>query len=417
MAEWDHILGSIGLQLMLAGYSVTLVGYARRKNSANTLMMLASTYWIGALLFWAAGHALARGASAGGVVGGEGFFRVVAGYRGAGTGSEWWFHMLATTLAGSVAVGGMVGRARFGPGLVFIALVVLLMAFVAHWTWNPQGWLFALGFHDFGGSATVHLAGGSAALAATWALGPRAGRFTREGLPNAVPAHNLPMSVIGMWLFGVGVVGLLLGRMVEQEQYGEVGLFGPGESVGGLLPFGAAAANVLLAQGAGALAALSLAWGRYGKPDVALTVNGAVAGLVSASGAADVASPVYATLVGGIGGLLVVAAASWLDRWEMDDVGGVVPVHGFGGAWGTLATGLIHPSEGLLSLAGPRLLGVQALGTAAVAAATFGASGLICLALVRYAGLRATAEDEADGLDHSEHRNESYPDFQRSELK
>jgi Amt family ammonium transporter len=395
------IYGALGVHIALVGLSGLSVGYVRSKNAVNALMSVMAVYWLGLALFWAVGDAFAFGASLGGWIGVDGFFLTGV----ASDAMRWWFHGLLVVFGGMVSVSGISGRARFGAGLVVIAGIVgVLLPVVHHWVWSPDGWLAALGFRDFGGVAAIHLPAGCAALGCIAAVGSRTGRFTREGLPNALPAHNLPLSGLGVVLLSFGWMGLLFGRLAECPDSATVGI-------------GDLALRTLLAHFSGAAVAMCVAWGRFGKPDAALTLNGSVAGIVAVSGGVNAVSPLYAVVIGGIGGALVVLGTGWLDRSQVDDVGGVVPTHALAGAWGALATGLAHPTGGWLSGAGVSLLGVQILGIVVVAVASTAWGWGSCVLLSRFGRLRVTRDEELDGLDHTEHANEAYPDFQRAEFK
>ncbi|MBM3213860.1 ammonium transporter [Candidatus Poribacteria bacterium] len=407
MGNTELIYAALGATLAVAGVAVMVVGYARSKTAGHSSVLLAVVLWIGVLLQWAVGSGFAYGDSASGLVGTTGFFSLGTGVP-MGSASAWWFYTMLAVFAGTVAVSGMLGRTRFGASMIVILVTMgVIVPVVQHWVWHPNGWLHSLGFRDFGGAAAIHILGGAAALGATRAVGPRIGRYSREGLPNALPAHNLPMSAVGFWLLTIGWLGLLMGRGTQVSNI--VGVPTP--------PLAEIAVVALLGQSAGALAAMSFAWGRFGKPDVALILNGAVAGTVAVVAAADRLNPLAGVIVGGVGGFLSVLGTQWSDRLQLDDVGGVVPVHGLAGVWGCLVAGLLVPSEGLLMGGGSRLLVAQVIGIAAVAAAGAGAMWLTCTILSRFAGLRVSRDDELEGLDHVEHSNEAYPDFQRAEFK
>lgn len=386
------VFGALGAHVAWVGLLAVTVGYVRSKNAVNAFMSALATYWLGIGLFWAMGEALAYGTSLGGWVGTDGFFD--------GVSERGWFHGLLIAFGGLVAISGVLGRARFGSGLLLAAgLVGVWLPVTHHWIWNTDGWLTRGGFVDFGGAGTIHLSAGCAALGVTLAVGPRLGRFTREGLPNALPAHHLPLSAIGITLIGLGWVGVLAGRATEWNEP---------------IPVGDLALRALLAHAAGGLVAMWVAWGHFGKPDAALTLNGSVGGIVAVSGAISFVSPLGAFVIGGVGGALVVLGTGWLDRWQVDDVGGVVPTHAFAGAWGLFATGL----EGLLFEGETfAFLGVQMLGVVVVAGTSTAWGWGLCTLLCRFAGLRTTRDDELEGLDHTEHANEAYPDFQRAEFK
>lgn len=386
------IFGALGAHLAWIGLLAVTVGYGRSKNAVNAFMSALATYWLGMGLFWAMGEALAYGTSLGGWVGAEGFFNGIA--------ERWWFHGLLTAFGGLVAISGALGRARFGSGLLLaVGLVGVWLPIAHHWVWNAEGWLARLGFVDFGGAGAIHLPAGCAALGVTIAVGPRLGRFTREGLPNALPAHHLPLSALGVTLIGFGWVGVLAGRAAEWSEP---------------IPVGDLALRALLAHAAGGLVAMWVAWGRFGKPDAALTLNGSVGGIVAVSGAVPLVHPLGAFVIGGVGGALVVFGTGWLDRWQVDDVGGVVPIHALAGAWGLVATGMERLLFGGETLA---FFGVQMLGLVVLTGVSTAWGWGLCALLCRFSRLRTHRDDELEGLDHTEHANEAYPDFQRAEFK
>ncbi|GIX06945.1 MAG: hypothetical protein KatS3mg115_1348 [Candidatus Poribacteria bacterium] len=302
------------------------------------------------------------------------------------------------TLTGSIVVGSVAERVRFGPALLVLALWVGVGVPVLHHWFTPSGWATRLGVSDPLGGIRIHFVGGAAAAVATWRVGPRYGRFTREGLPNALPAHNLPVSYLGALLFVPGWAGW---AQIQRPE----------------LPASELLEQGLLALAAAGMTATFYAWFRFGKPDIPLTINGLIAGLVGVSCGLGHFSSLAALLVGIGSGVLVVLGTVWLDRLRLDDPGGVVPMHGLAGLWGALAVGLLHREEGLLLGGGPRLLLVQALISAAIGVLSAGMALLSLVPFLRWGRLRATEEEQITGLDAVEHGNDAYADFQRVEFK
>ena len=392
------LLGAAFVQILWIGYALSLAGYTRARNAANLLMMTFSAYGLAVLLYWAVGAAFAEGRSAFGLLGTNGFF-LIGEPRNAAATLRWWSRATLTAFAASILTGAIMGRVRFAPALLALAVGVgFLFPMVQHWIWG-DGWLARRGALDFAGATTIHLAAGTVGLVGAALLGPRFGRYTREGIPNAFPAHNLPLSATGVALLAFGWVGYHFVRALE---------------VGGE---GLVVRNTLLGFAGGGFAAMFLAWGRYGKPDVTLTLNGMVAGLVSISGIANATSDVAALAIGAIGGILSLFGTAWLDRWQVDDPGGIIPAHGLGGLWGTIAVGLLHADRGLLIGGGVGQLGAQLLAAAAVVFVVGVISAALFAILLRYGRLRPLVDEELVGLDAAEHANDAYADFQRVEFK
>jgi Amt family ammonium transporter len=252
----------------------------------------------------------------------------------------------------------------------------------------------------------VHATGGWIALVGTAMLGPRTGKFGKDGKPKALPGHSIPLAALGVFLLWFGWFG-----------------FNPGSTLGvssaaSCSTAARVAANTNLAAAAGAVTAMALAWLLYGKPDPSMTMNGALAGLVAITAPCAFVSPPASLVIGAVGGVLVVLGVGLLDRIRVDDPVGAVPVHGMNGVWGTLAVGLFGRADlglardGLLHGGGLAQLGVQAMGVFAVSAFAMGSMALVFFAIKRTIGLRVTRAEELRGLDIGEHGMESYAGFQ-----
>jgi Amt family ammonium transporter len=315
----------------------------------------------------------------------------------------WLFQAVFAGTAATIVSGAMAERMKFGAYLAYsFLLTAFIYPIVVHWVWG-NGWLAGMDFHDFAGSTVVHGVGGMAALVGAWILGPRIGRFNKDGSPNAIPGHNLPLVMIGVFILWFGWYGFNAGSTLSMSDPGLVGRI---------------AMNTTLSPAAGAIAAMVFAWTLYGKPDLTISLNGALAGLVGITAPCAVVGPASSILIGLISGVLVVLGISLLNKIKVDDPVGAIPVHGLCGVWGTLAVGLLgqqqlgSPNDGLFFGGGLGQLGIQCLGVVSclgfTAIAMFGVFKLIDSVI----GLRVSRETELRGLDLDEHGMESYGGFQ-----
>lgn len=372
--------------LVRLGQALYGVGVIRAKNAAGAVLRAVCDVCGASLAFWAVGAALLTND------------RNLIGLRAGGSGTL--FFLGAVVLLGtSVAQAAMSERSRFWPlGWASVLLAAVVIPLGARWSWF--GWLAGKGFIDEAGGAWLHAAGAACGLVGAVAVGPRVGKYHRDGSASMIPGHNLPMAGIGLLAMLAGWAPYLAGCLVAS---GQGSLAGP------------AASRALVAAAAGGLAAMLLGRYRYGKPDFILTMMGFMGALVAISaGAGHIASP-GAVILGALAGLLVPMSAIWLDLLcHIDDPSGAIAIHGVGGVWGVLATGLFVPGGIGLRL---HQLGIQALGIVCliplalvVSAAVFGAVRLVV-------PLRASEADEFDGLDLAEHDIGAYPDFQQTTIK
>jgi Amt family ammonium transporter len=260
-----------------------------------------------------------------------------------------------------------------------------------------------MGFGDFAGSTVVHATGGWVSFICTIILGPRIGKFGEGGKPRVLAGHSIPLAALGVFLLWFGWFG-----------------FNPGStlSVGDGSAISRIAMNTNLSACAGAISAMFLVWVLYGKPDLSMTMNGALAGLVAITAPCAFVSPAASIAIGAVGGVIVVLGVALLDRIRVDDPVGAVPVHGMNGIWGTLAVGIWGqkalglPNNGLLHGGGLAQLGIQALGTLTVSVFVIVAMGAVFLAIKKTIGLRVSRDEEMRGLDIGEHGMEGYAGFQ-----
>jgi Amt family ammonium transporter len=310
--------------------------------------------------------------------------------------------MFAGTAA-TIVSGGVAERMRFKAYLLYSLLIsAIVYPIVGHWTWGG-GWLSELGFYDFAGSTVVHTTGGFAALVGTLLLGPRISKFNKDKTVNSIAGHSMPLVMIGVIILWFGWFGFNAGSSLS---------FSDPDLIARI------SINTMLAAAAGLTAAAFISWFKFGKPDLALTLNGALAGLVGITAGCSVVTPISSLIIGTIAGFIVIYSVLLLDKLNIDDPVGAIPVHGINGLWGTLAVGFFGQSslglevDGLLFGGGFTQLGIQALGTFATAIFVIIAMYLVFKFIDLVVGLRVSREEEIRGLDSSEHGMESYSGFQ-----
>ncbi len=381
--------------LMHLGFGMLEAGLTRAKNAANIVGKNMITVAIGGAAYWAIGAALAYGDSAGGVLGTSGFFDP-ASVLGDGTQSV--FQLVFAATAATIVSGAVAERIDFKA---YIALAVVLTAviypIVTHWQWTgtEDAWLYNLGFYDFAGSTLVHMTGGTAALVTVWILGPRIGKYAKDGTPRAIPGHSIPLAIFGVLVLFFGWFGFNGGSTL--------GAAGNGEVIGTIL------LNTTVAGSFGALAAAVANWWTAGKPDPAMIGNGALAGLVGITAGPDLATGTWAMVVGIICGVVVVFAVTFFDRIKIDDPVGATSVHLACGALGTLFVGIYAAGES--NGAGEISFLTQLIGVAAVFSFVAVTTAAVVWAIKATIGLRVPASHEIEGLDLHEHGIAGLPDL------
>ena len=388
---------------MQAGFGMVEAGLIRAKNAGNILMKNMLDFCTASIGFFIFGYALMFGGSEP-LFGTKGWFLIGAeSPTSLPLYAFWMFQAAFCGAAATIVAGGMAERMKFVAYLMYSFVIsALVYPIVGHWVWGG-GWLAGLDFHDFAGSTVVHATGGFAALVGTVLLKPRTGKFNADGSPNFITGHNMPLVSLGVFILWFGWFG-----------------FNPGSALGIGDPelVGRIVINTNLAAAAGAITAMFTAWTKFGKPDLALTLNGALAGLVAITAPCAVVTPGAAIYIGGIAGILCVFGVRWLDRLQIDDPVGAVPVHGLNGVWGTLAVGLFGqaalgaPNDGLFYGGAFTQLGIQALGALSVVAFVMAAMWLVFKTIDALVGLRVSEVEELRGLDIGEHGMESYSGFQ-----
>jgi Amt family ammonium transporter len=381
---------------MQAGFAMVETGFTRAKNAINIMMKNLMDFSVGTLAFWAVGFGLMFGASSTGWFGTSGFF-----LSDFGPGEDpwvlafWMFQVVFAATAATIVSGAMAERTKFVGYLIYSAVIsALIYPVFGSWAWGGlfkgKGWLESLGFIDFAGSTVVHSVGGWAALAGALVLGPRMGKYTKDGKIRPILGHNMPLAALGVFILWLGWFG-----------------FNPGSTTAANKDIAMIFVNTNLAAAAGAVLALITSWIKFGKPEIGMTLNGALAGLVAITSPCATVTPLSAVTIGAVGGVLVVLSVLFFERIRIDDPVGAISVHGVNGAWGTLAAGLFHMDGLSLSQ-----VGVQLLGIAACFLWVFPTAFLMFKIIAKTIGLRVSAEEELEGLDISEHAGIAYPDFE-----
>jgi Amt family ammonium transporter len=393
------LLAAFLVFFMQAGFAMVEAGFTRAKNAGNIIMKNLMDFACGSIIYWALGFALMFGVTKGGLIGSTGFFASgLFEHLGLDIPVSAFliFQTVFAATAATIVSGAMAERTKFISYLVYsIVISALIYPVVGHWVWGG-GWLGQMGFRDFAGSTVVHSLGGWAALVGAAVLGPRIGKFNSDGKPNAIPGHNITLGALGVFILWFGWFG-----------------FNPGSTISGMdLSIADIAMTTNLSAAAGAVLAMTFSWVRYGKPDVSLTLNGALAGLVGiTAGTADV-NYLGAVIIGAGAGVLIILAVEFIEKiLHVDDPVGAVAVHGVCGAYGTLMVGFFATEGGLFYGGGATLLGIQALGVFTVAAWTMTTAFVLFKTLKETFGLRVSVAEEEEGLDAGEHGMEAYADF------
>ena len=394
---------------MQAGFAMVEACFTRAKNAVNILMKNLMDFSMGTIAFFAIGFTLMFGANKG-MFGWDGF-----GVKALSNGADdwsWTFLIFQTVFAGTAATivsGAMAGRTKFKAYLTYsVFICAFIYPIFGSWAWgglfNGGGWLEGMGFCDFAGSTVVHSIGGWLALAGAIVLGPRIGKYGKDGKPKAILGHNVTLAALGVFILWFGWFG-----------------FNPGSTTVGNGEIGRVAVTTNMAAAAGAIIAMIVSWVIGKKPDGSMSLNGALAGLVGITAGCYTVTPVGAMIIGAIAGGLVVLSVYFIDGiLKVDDPVGAVSVHGVCGAFGTLACGLFNAegvigtgeSTGLFYGGGFSQLGVQFTGVIACFAWAFGLGLALFLAIKAIVGLRVTPEEEVKGLDITEHGMEAYNGFQ-----
>ena len=395
---------------MAAGFAMLESGLVRSKNTATICLKNIALYSIAGILYYLIGYSLMY-TDVGGWIGSfsllyntseaeiallgaeEATPELVAAVtdNGYSVMSDWFFQMVFVATAASIVSGTLAERIKVWPFLIFVVVLTgVIYPIQGAWTWGG-GWLSEMGFSDFAGSTIVHSVGGWAALTGAIILGARKGKYGPDGKVHPMPGANLPLATLGTFVLWLGWFGFNGGSQL---------------ALGSALDASAMAivfVNTNLAAAGGVIAAIAASQIVFKKIDLTMALNGAIAGLVSITAGPDLQNHLLSIVIGGIGGVLVVASVPLLDRLRIDDVVGAIPAHLVAGIWGTLAVGIF----------GAGSLGIQLLGILAVGVFVVATSGVLWLALKFTLGIRVSEEEEHAGLDTMELGQEAYPEFGR----
>ena len=383
---------------MQAGFALVEAGFTRAKNAINIMMKNLMDFSMGSLGYWAIGFAFMFGVSKSGWIGTSGFF--LSDFKPGGDRwvlAFWMFQVVFAATAATIVSGAMAERTKFTGYLIYSLFVsAIIYPIFGSWAWgglfHGGGWLENLGFIDFAGSTVVHSVGGWTALAGAIVLGPRLGKYGKDGSIKPILGHNIPLAALGVFILWLGWFG-----------------FNPGSTTAANTDIAMIFVNTNLAAAAGAVLAMFTAWVKFGKPDAGMSLNGALAGLVAITSPCASVSPLSAVIIGAIAGIIVVFSVVFFDRIKVDDPVGAISVHGVNGAWGTLAAGIFN-----MGGTSATIIGVQVLGIGTCFAWTFCTAFIMFKLIDKTIGLRVSPEEEAQGLDRGEHGGNAYPDFEVS---
>ncbi|TGE35685.1 ammonium transporter [Desulfosporosinus fructosivorans] len=396
---WVLITGFL-VFFMQAGFAMVETGFTRAKNAGNIIMKNLMDFAVGSLIYWVLGFAIMFGVDYAGLFGTTGF-GTSGNFDHLGLSIPIWAFLLFQTVfaatAATIVSGAMAERTKFISYIIYsIVISALIYPVVGHWIWGG-GWLQQRGMIDFAGSTVVHSVGGWAALIGALLIGPRLGKYSKDGKASAIPGHNITLGALGVFILWFGWFG-----------------FNPGSTLSGTSPdIAKIAVNTNLAAAAGATMTMFFTWMKYKKPDVSLTLNGALAGLVAITAGCNAVSAAGSAAIGALAGILVVLSVSFIDNvLRIDDPVGAISVHGVCGAFGTAMVGFFAVDGGVLYGGGISLLITQLIGIAAVFVWTAG-TALILFGIIKATiGLRVSAEEEIIGLDIGEHGMEAYAGFE-----
>ncbi len=406
---WVLLCGFL-VMFMQAGFACVEAGFCRSKNSTNLMMKNLLDFVMGCLAFWAMGYAILMGKDWHGLIGTSGFF-LAGKYYDVQTYLSFFWQLVFCATAATIVSGAVAERLKFSAYLIYsIVVSAFIYPVYAHWVWGG-GWLsklpFGLGHVDFAGSGVVHAIGGIVGLAGAIALGPRYGRFDKEGNPRPIPGHNIPLAALGVFILWFGWYG-----------------FNPGSTFSAHhLRISIIAVNTTLAAAAASLTAMLIVYAQTKKFDIGIALNGVLAGLVAITAPCAWVESWAAVVIGVIAGIILVIGTYLLEWLKIDDPVGAVPVHGFNGLWGIISVGIFADGTyGIYSIKPPFVKGLlygggfgqllaQLIGAVALFAWAFTTAFILFKVMDAIMGIRVSPEEELHGLDIPEHGTPAYPEF------
>ena len=396
---WVAICAAI-IFFMEGGFALLEAGFVRSKNAMSIIAKVIVDILFGGIAFYIIGFGIAYGNS-------NGWFAIDFGITTEDLGlgltvsnKLFWFIQLGFAIASiSIVSGAVAERMKIWSYAVFVfVFCAILYPLVANWVWNPNGWLALRGFNDFAGSAAVHAMGGFSALAAAIVLGPRIGKYQKNGVVNAIPGHNLPLAAVGAFILWFGWFA-----------------FNPGSTLGAVGNWemiGTVATNTFLASAAGGISTMFYTYFRYGQIDITMTINGVLAGLVAITAGCNVVGPNSAIIIGLFAGILVDVAVLYIDKMKIDDPVGAIAVHGVNGLFGAIAVGLFATNGGLFFGGGAAMLGIQALGVFVIGTFSFTVTFILMKIMQKTFGIRISKQEESAGIDAVSFGVEAYSTFE-----
>ena len=397
IAIW-YLIGAALVFFMQCGFAMVETGFTRAKNAGNIIMKNLMDFCIGTIMFIFLGFGLMMSENYLFGVIGVPDLQIFTDFNNFPW-SSFVFNLVFCATAATIVSGAMAERTKFISYCIYSGLISLVVYPIeAGWVWNSQGWLAQLGFVDFAGSACIHTVGGVSAIIGAAMVGPRIGKYTKEGKPRAIPGHSLTLGALGVFILWFGWYGFNGAAATDVTQLAQI------------------FATTTVAPAAATCATMIYTWIKNGKPDVSMSLNGSLAGLVAITAGCHTVDILGSLIIGIVAGILVVIAVEFVDNnLKVDDPVGAVAVHMCNGIWGTLAVGIFSKDEGTLGLlygGGFEQLGKQALGILCIGGYTAILMTAIFFILKKTIGLRASKEEEVRGLDLTEHGlSSSYADF------
>lgn len=396
---WVAICAAI-IFFMEGGFALLEAGFVRSKNAMSIIAKVIIDITFGGIAFYLVGFGIAYGNSNGWFAFDTGITTDDLGLGLTVSNKLFWFIQLGFAIAAiSIVSGAVAERMKIWSYAIYVFIFcAILYPLAANWVWNPNGWLALRGFNDFAGSAAVHAMGGFSALAAAIVLGPRIGKYQKNGEVNAIPGHNLPLAAVGAFILWFGWFG-----------------FNPGSTLGAVGNWeliGTVAANTFLASAAGGISTIFYTYFRYGQIDITMTINGVLAGLVAITAGCNVVGPSAAIVIGLIAGVLVDVAVLYIDKLKIDDPVGAIAVHGVNGLFGALAVGLFATEGGLFFGGGVAMLWTQALGVIVIGTFSFIITFILMKIMQKTFGIRISKEEESAGIDAVTFGVEAYSTFE-----
>ena len=399
-----YLIGAALVFFMQCGFAMVETGFTRAKNAGNIIMKNLMDFCLGTIAFVLLGFGLMLGEDTFFGLIGVPNLDVLTQLSDFNRCAEFVFNLVFCATAATIVSGAMAERTKFISYCIYSFIISLVVYPIeAHWIWGG-GWLADLGFHDFAGSTCVHMAGGVAAFVGAAILGPRIGKYDKNGKAKAIPGHSLTLGALGCFILWFCWFGFNGASTVSME--------------GDAIPLaGKVFVTTNLAAAVATITTMIFTWIKYKKPDVSMTLNASLAGLVAITAPCDTVSPVSAAIIGIVAGILVVVGVEFIDQvLKIDDPVGACGVHMLNGMWGTIAVGLFSDGtcgeKGLFTGGGAHLLGIQLLGMVSVIAWVAITMTIVFQIIKHTIGLRASEQEEILGLDVTEHGLvSSYADF------